>query len=131
MYIKYLRNPIWTFFHKGKKIKQASFHSKKILFQTTEWREWSHARNTRNEIKNKCVCVCVSVSVCVCILSRVRLFLTAWAEAHKASLSMGFFQAKTLEWIAISFSSESSQPQDKTSISHVSSIVGRLFTTEL
>ena len=34
-------------------------------------------------------------------LSRVRLFATPWTEAHQAPLSMGFFQAKVLEWGAI------------------------------
>ena len=77
-----------------------------------------------------CVCVCVCVCVHVCILSHIRLFMTPWTEAHRASLSMGFFQARTLEWVAISSSSESSQPQNRTHISCVSSIVGRFFTTE-
>ena len=31
----------------------------------------------------------------------------------------GFFQARILEWVAISFSSESSQPKDQTHISYV------------
>ena len=45
----------------------------------------------------KCVCVwvCVCVCVCVCVraraLSHVRFFVTLWAIAHQASLSMGFF----------------------------------------
>ena len=37
----------------------------------------------------------------------------------------GLFQARVLEWIAISFSRGSSQPRDPTWVSH---IVGRLFT---
>ena len=37
------------------------------------------------------------------LLSRVQLFATLWAVAHQASLSMGF-QARILEWVAISFS---------------------------
>ena len=31
-----------------------------------------------------------------------------WTVAHQASLPMGFFQARTLEWVAISFSRGSS-----------------------
>ena len=38
------------------------------------------------------------------------------------------FQARILEWIAISSSGESSRPKDWTSISCVSCIAGRLFT---
>ena len=37
-------------------------------------------------------------------LSRVRLFATPWTVAYQAPLSIGFFQARVLEWIAISFS---------------------------
>ena len=37
----------------------------------------------------------------------------------------GIFQAIVLEWIAISFSKESSQPRDRTRVSH---IVDRRFT---
>ena len=37
----------------------------------------------------------------------------------------GIFQARTLEWVAISFSRGSSQPRDWTRVSH---IVGRCFT---
>ena len=37
----------------------------------------------------------------------------------------GIFQARTLEWVAISFSRRSSQPRDWTWVSH---IVGRHFT---
>ena len=32
----------------------------------------------------------------------------------------GIFQARTLEWIPISFSRESSQPRDQTHVSHIS-----------
>ena len=37
----------------------------------------------------------------------------------------GIFQARILEWVAISFSRGSSQPSDRTQVSH---IVGRCFT---
>jgi len=45
----------------------------------------------------------------------------------QAPLSVGF-QAKILEWVAISFSRKSSRPRDQTRISYVSCIV-RQFTT--
>ena len=47
--------------------------------------------------------------------------------ACQASLSMGFFQARILEWVAISSSRGSSQPRDQTGISYVSC---RFFATE-
>ena len=59
------------------------------------------------------------------LLSRVRLFLTPWTVAYHTPLSMGFFQARALEWVAISFSRGSSRPRDRT---QVSCIVGRHFT---
>ena len=42
-------------------------------------------------------------------LSHVQLFVTPWTVAHQALLSMGF-QARVLEWVAISFSRGSSWP---------------------
>ena len=41
-------------------------------------------------------------------LSRVQLFVTLWTDAPHAPLSMGILQARTLEWVAISFSRASS-----------------------
>ena len=66
--------------------------------------------------------------------SCVRLFVTPWTVAHQAPLSMGFsrweywsgssvhgiLQARTLEWVAVSFSRRSSRPSDQTSGSYVS-----------
>ena len=52
-------------------------------------------------------------------LSCVRLFATPWTVVYRAPPSMGFFQARVLEWVAISFS------RDWTRVSH---IVGRHFT---
>ena len=40
----------------------------------------------------------------------------------------GILQARILELVAISFSRESSQPRDRTWVSHVSHTAGRLFT---
>ena len=58
-------------------------------------------------------------------LSCVQLFATSWTVAYQALPSMGFFQARILEWVAISFSRRSSRPRDWT---RVSRIVGRCFT---
>ena len=58
-------------------------------------------------------------------ISCVWLFATPWTIPSQVPLSMGFFQARILEWVAISFSRRSSQPRDWTRVSH---IVGRCFT---
>ena len=44
------------------------------------------------------------VVVVVESLSRVRLFATPWTVAHQAPPFFGIFQARVLEWAAISFS---------------------------
>ena len=54
------------------------------------------------------------------LLSHVWLFVTPWAVQ-----SMEFFQARILEWVAIPFSRESSQPRDWTQVSR---IAGGFFT---
>ena len=60
-------------------------------------------------------------------LSHVQLFATQWTGLHSLPWSSihGIFQARVLEWGAISFSRGSSWPRDLT---HVSRTVGRCFT---
>ena len=48
-----------------------------------------------------------------------------WTVACQAPLSMGIPQARTLEWVDISFSRGFSQPRNQT---QVSCIAGRFFT---
>ena len=59
------------------------------------------------------------------LLSRGQLFETPWAVALPGSSVHGIFQARILEWVAISFSRGSSQPRDRTQVSW---IAGRCFT---
>ena len=66
---------------------------------------------------------CVSFSALT--FSHVQIFVTPWTLAHQVPLSMGILQARTLEWIPMSFSRGSSQPRDQI---QVSLIAGRLFT---
>ena len=64
--------------------------------------------------------------MCVQLHSRVQLFATLWTVAHQAPLSI--FQARILEWVAISSSRGSSWPRDGTC---VSCMAGGFFTTVL
>ena len=57
---------------------------------------------------------------------RVVFVATLWNVARQAPLSFGISQARILEWVAISFSRESSQPRDRICIS----CIGRLFTAK-
>ena len=61
-------------------------------------------------------------------LRRVWLSATPWTIAPQTPLSMGFSEARILEWVAISFSKGSSWPRDWT---HVSCLAGGFFIIEL
>ena len=47
-----------------------------------------------------------NVIIVVQLLSLVQLLVTPWTAAYQAPPSMGFFQARVLEWGAIAFSRE-------------------------
>ena len=58
-------------------------------------------------------------------LSRVQPFVTPWTVYSPPGSSVhGILQARILEWVAISVSRGSSQPRDRTQVSH---IAGRRF----
>ena len=61
-----------------------------------------------------CVCVCV----CACVHVQLCLILCDPVNCSPSGSSVhGIFQARTLEWVAITFSKGSSQPRDQTHIS--------------
>ena len=49
---------------------------------------------------------CNTLKVKVKLFSHVQLFVTSWTIAYQAPLSMGFFQARILEWVAIAISAK-------------------------
>ena len=59
-------------------------------------------------------------------LSVVSDSVTSWTVAHKAPMSMGILQAIILKWVAMPSSRGSSQPMDRTQVSHMA---GGFFTT--
>ena len=73
------------------------------------------------ELKPKGVCVCARTLSCSDISNSL---WPSWTVAHQTLLSMGIFQARTLEWVAIPSSRRSSQPRDWT---QVSCIAGEFF----
>ena len=67
-----------------------------------------------------CLCLCCALSP-----SPVWLFATSKTVAHQAPLSIEIFQARMLEWVGKPSSRASSQPRDRTQVSHIE---GRFFT---
>ena len=71
------------------------------------------------------------VNVCVYSVSQSCLILCDPMDCSLSGSSVhGIFQARILQWVAISSSRGSSQPRDGTRISCFSCIAGRFFTTE-
>ena len=58
----------------------------------------------------------------------VQLFATPWTVGHQVSLCRGFFQARILEWVAISYSKGSFRPSDWTRVCCISCVAGGFFT---
>ena len=82
----------------------------------------SHQRNPEGDGS------CYNEKYYCCSVAQSRLTLCNPMGASPARSSVcGAFQARTLEWVAISFSRGSSRPRDQTC---VSCMAGRLFTTE-
>ena len=74
---------------------------------------------------NVCVCVCVCLSVCLCGVLPAQLcpIICHPMDCSPPGCSVrGILQARTLEWVAISFSRGASPPRDRTSS-------GGFFTT--
>ena len=67
-------------------------------------------------------------SLCCVVLTQSCLTLCGPVDCSLLGSSIhGIFQARILEWIAISFSGGSSQPRDQTCVSSVSCMLGRFF----
>ena len=65
----------------------------------------------------------VHCSMCVCLIAELCLILCDPRDCSPPSSSVhGIFQARMLEWVAISFSRGFSQPRDQTRVSCVSCI---------
>ena len=64
-----------------------------------------------------CWSLCVCVCVCVCTLSHVQLFCDPMDCSPPGSSAHGVFQARILEWVAISYSMGTSWPRDWTQVS--------------
>ena len=75
-------------------------------------------------------CKCISYSVCVCVYTQSCLTLCDPVDCSLPGSSVhGIFQARILEWVAISYSRGSSQARDQTPVCYVSCIARGFFTT--
>ena len=63
----------------------------------------------------------------VLVRSHVRLFASPWTIDLQASVSVGFFLARILEWVATPSSRGSSPARDWTHVSYVSYIPDRFL----
>ena len=52
--------------------------------------------------------------LCAQLLSHAQLYATPWTIAHEGSSIHGIFQARILEWVAISCLGGSSRPKNPT-----------------
>ena len=78
-----------------------------------------------------CVCVCVCVCVCAHMHAQSCPALCNPMDCGLPGFSIhGIFQARILEWVAISSSRIYSWPRDRTHVSNVSCTAGRFFSTE-
>ena len=57
------------------------------------------------------------VKLCVCSVAESSLFVTPWTVALQVPLSMGFLQARILEWVAISSCRRSFRSRDRVLVS--------------
>ena len=89
--------------------------------QSFSIKAWNVVLN--DHLLSQCVCVCV----CVCVRARAsaQLYLTL-CNPRDCSLPgssvHGIFQARILEWVAISYSRRYPQPRDRTQVSCISCI---------
>ena len=75
----------------------------------------------------------LDIIIRVCVLHRSVMSDSLWpfGQSLKGSSVHGIFQARILEWVAISSSQGSSWPKNLTHVSYISWITGGFFTTEL
>ena len=80
----------------------------------------------KNKWKSCCWVILLSDSLCVLKSPRhVQIFETPCTAACHDPLSLGILQTRILEWVAMLFTRESSEPRDQTQVFHIS---GRFFT---
>ena len=80
---------------------------------------------SQNGIKQWCNCLRIHLATAAKSLQSCSTLCNPRDDSKPGSSVPGIFQARILDWVAVSFSRRSSQPRDQTQVSHV---VGRCFT---
>ena len=92
-------------------------------------RRWKYISGTRSEESGATMCVCacvrVCVCVCVCVTQSCMTLYDPMGYSPPGSSVHEILQTRILEWVAILFSRESSEPRGQT---WVSCIAGGFFT---
>ena len=116
-----LQHPAWCNFCRSEGEKSGSMQDS-LHFEGRKWYccEWEikTLENSINHIASSCV------------LSCVQMFCDPTDCSPPGFSAHGISQARTLEWVAISFYRGSAWPRDQIHVSFVSTLAGQFFTTE-
>ena len=100
---------------KARTITWFSVISRYLWHHILEKKERNHVQLFHGHLV--CVCVCV----CVCVYAQSSLTLCEPMDCSSSGSSVhGIFQARILQWVAISFSRITSQPMVRTQVSYFS-----------
>ena len=121
------RNTSWQREHQEKNLvkkKQWWFWKINVFKESpgTQWRKCTkNSELSYLMLRGACLCLCLVAQSCTTLYNLLDC-------SPPGSWVHGIFQARILEWVAISFSSGSSQSRDWTHISCVSWTAGGFFT---
>ena len=107
---------IKTEINKEDLLKLKSFCTAKETINKTKTQPTGLEKILANDVTNKGAVLCCAKSLQLCPTLCDSMTIACQAPVH------GILQARILEWVAISFSSGSSPPRDRTRVAYVSCI---------
>ena len=105
--------------------KEMATHSSTLAWKIPWTEERSRLQSMGSQRVGHDWATSLHIYIYICLLSHVHLFLNPMDCSLSGSSVHRILQARILEWVAIPFSRESSQPRDWTWVSY---ITGRFFT---
>ena len=128
------RKHIYSWENKTQKKKKPESTERDTREEGVRAREYKINKSSGSDQLTRCETIHITnypaCTTACCCSSHVRLLVMLWTVARHAPLSMGIFQARILEWVAMPSSRGSSQPKDWTHVSWCSCIADRFFTAE-